>query len=370
MGAKSLPSTRIARLQAKLKRKKFDAVLISQPDNRRYLSGYTAKDHGIQEPAGFLLIPANGKPYLLTDSRFTLQAEQETSGFEIAIYTKGLIKLLKKLLPQIGVQRLAFESHYTLHSTHSNMLNMGRKISLELVPTKDMLEKMRLIKTEEELALIRESTRINEQVFQSVYLSIEPGMTEQEVALAIDLTMKEMGAEGPSFETIVAFGPNAAKPHAVPGDTILQSGDIVLIDMGLIYKGYCSDMTRTFVAGKPDNQYLERHRLVRKAQLAGIAALKPGVTGQEVDQAARKIFDDAGYGKAFQHSLGHGVGVAVHEEPRLSPLSQRTLKPGMVVTIEPGMYIPEWGGIRLENIAIVTPDGCEVINKDTTCLDL
>ena len=370
MGKEGLPSTRVSRLQTKLQRKNLDAILISQPDNRRYLSGYSAKDHGIQEPAGFLLIPVAGRPYLLTDSRFTLQAEQETRDFEIALYTKGLIKLLKKLLPQMNIERLAFESRYTLHSTHSSMLDMAGKISLELVPVTDMVEKMRLIKTEEELALLRESTRINEQVFQSVYRSIEPGMTEQEVALAIDLTMKEMGAEGPSFETIVAFGPNAAKPHAVPGDKALQSGEIVLIDMGLVYKGYCSDMTRTFVAGKPDDEYIQRHRLVRKAQLAGIAALRAGVTGQEADQAARKIFEDAGYGKTFQHSLGHGVGIAVHEEPRLSPRSKKKLKAGMVVTIEPGMYIPDWGGIRLENIAVITRDGCEVINQDATGLDL
>ncbi|PIE58264.1 MAG: peptidase M24 [Desulfobulbus propionicus] len=362
--------SRIKRLKALLQRKKLDAILISQPDNRRYLSGYSAKDHGIQESAGFLLIPAAGKPFLLTDARFVLQAEQETAGFTIALYNKGLIKLLKKLLPREDLRSLAFESQYMLHATHAKMLRMADKHSLELVPVTDVVEKMRLIKTDEELSLLRASTRLNEQVFLSVYPDIAPGISEQEVALTIERTMREMGAEGPSFETIVAFGPNAAKPHAVPGDRVLQQGDIVLIDMGLVYKGYCSDMTRTFVVGKPDGVYKKRHQLVRKAQLAGIQALRPGVTGREVDQAARRILADAGYGKNFQHSLGHGVGMAVHEEPRLSTASRTKLQPGMVVTIEPGLYIPQWGGIRLENMACITPDGCEVLNHDGTGLDL
>lgn len=361
---------RVKKLQKKLQRRKIDALLVSQPDNRRYLSGYSAADHGIQETSGVLLIPASGKPYLLTDSRFTLQAEEEAAGYEVLLYPKGLIKLLGKLLPRLGVRSFGFESDYTLHSTALRYEELARRKKFTLTPVSGLIERMRIIKSKEELELMRKSTQLNEQVFQMVYNAIEPGMTEREVALSIDLTMHEVGAERPSFDTIVAFGTNAAKPHAVPTDRVLEPGQLVLIDMGLVYKGYCSDMTRTFIAGKPDKTFKARQRLVRKAQLEGIKALKAGVTGKKVDKAARKVIKDAGYGNAFQHSLGHGVGIAVHEEPRLSPLSSKKLKPGMVVTIEPGIYLPEWGGIRLENIAVVTEDGCEVLNADTTFLDI
>ncbi|PID72104.1 MAG: peptidase M24 [Desulfobulbus propionicus] len=361
---------RVSKLQKSLKRKKIDVLLVSQPENRRYLSGYTASDHGIQETSGVLLIPATGKPYLLTDSRFTLQAEEEAKGYEVLLYPKGLLKLLTRLLPKLGVRSFGFESDYTLHSTALQYEELASKKNIVLKPVSGLIERMRIIKSEEELELLRKSTQLNEQVFQMVYNAIEPGMTEREVALSIDLTMHEIGAERPSFDTIVAFGSNAAKPHAIPTDRVLEPGQLVLIDMGLVYKGYCSDMTRTFVAGKPDKTFKQRQRLVRKAQLAGINAIKAGVTGKKVDSAARKVIKNAGYGDAFQHSLGHGVGIAVHENPRLSPLSTKKLKPGMVVTVEPGIYLPEWGGIRLENMVVVTEDGCELLNADTTFLDI
>lgn len=361
---------RINRAQAALRRQKLDGLLVSQPDNRRYLSGYTAPDHGIQESSGFLLIPADGRPYLLTDSRFTLQAEAEAALYQVELYTKGLLQLLEKLTARLGMRTLGFESDYLLHATFLRLSQMAEKRGLVLKPQSGLVEKMRVVKNEEELALLRQSTKLNEKVFQAVYNTIEPGMTEREIALALDLTMREMGAEGPSFDTIVAFGTNAARPHAVPTDRELQAGELVLIDMGLVYQGYCSDMSRTFVAGKPDATYRDRHRLVRRAQLAGIGAIRAGVTGAEVDRAARQVLIDGGYGDYFGHGLGHGVGIAVHEEPRLSPRSRKQLQAGMVVTVEPGIYLPEWGGIRLENMVIVGKEGCELLNHDTTFLDL
>lgn len=361
---------RIVRLQSTLRRKKIDALLISQPDNRRYLSGYTATDHGIHESSGFLLIPASSNPYLLTDSRFSLQAEDEAFLFQIELYPKGLLPLLEKLTARLGIRTLGFESEYLLHSTFLKLEAMAKKGGLVLKPQTGLVEAMRIVKTEEELTLLRKSTQLNEKVFQSVFNTIEPGMTEREIALALELTMREMGAEAPSFDTIVAFGTNAARPHAVPTDRELRAGDLVLIDMGLVYKGYCSDMTRTFVAGKPDPIFLDRHRLVRRAMLAGIGAIRAGVTGATVDRAARQVIIDAGHGDHFGHALGHGVGLAVHEEPRLSVRNRKQLQAGMVVTVEPGIYLSEWGGIRLENMVIVGEDGCEVINQDTTFLDL
>ena len=361
---------RVARLQKKLARKKLDGLLITEPHNRRYLSGYSAADHGIGESAGVLLIPAKGQSILMTDSRFVLQAEQEAAGFEVILYPRGLVHLLRKLLPGRGIMRLAFESDYMLHGT---VLKLEKGLSgrgVELVAISGLVESMRVVKSEEEIAVIRKSVLRNEQVFSLVYNTIEPGMSEREVALALELTMHELGAERPSFDTIVAFGENAARPHAVPGERILKAGEMVLIDMGLVLDGYCSDMTRTFVAGRPGELFVERLRVVRRAQQAGIAAIRAGVTCREVDRAAREAIRRAGYGEFFGHALGHGVGLAVHEEPRLSSRSRRKLKAGMVVTVEPGIYLPDWGGIRLENMVVVREDGCDVLNEDTTGLDI
>ena len=363
-------SERLARLQATLKRKKLSALLVTHPANRRYLSGYTALDHGIQETAGVLLIPAQGEPFLFTDSRYILQAEEEAEGFFVRLYAKGLLSSLQKLLPELGVKKLGFESHYLLHSTANKLSTMAERINVELLPLTGVVERLREVKTEEEIRKIRDAVLLNEKVFRKVYTTIKSGMSEEQIALAIENTMRLMGAERPSFDTIVAFGTNAAKPHAVPGERVLENGETVLVDMGLVLDGYCSDMTRTFVVGKPDRLFLERLRVVRNAQLAAMKIIRSGVTCREVDMAARRVIKGAGYGDYFGHALGHGVGIDVHEEPRLSAHSRKKLREGMIVTVEPGIYLPEWGGIRLENMVVVRESGCELLNKDITFLDL
>ena len=362
--------TRIKILQKKLRRKKLDGLLVSDPHNRRYLSGYRSGDHGIGESSGFLLIPARERPYLLTDSRFNLQAAIESPDYTILLYPKGLTATLKRLLPELGIRKLGFESHYTIHATVMQREKNFSSTEIDFTPVSNLVGQMRLIKSEAEINAVFHSVQRNEQVFELIHATIEPGMSEREVALAIELTMHELGAEKPAFSTIVAFTGNSAHPHAVPGERILKSGDIVLIDMGLILNGYCSDMTRTFVAGRPDSIFRERLQMVRRAQLTGIDAVRAGVTCREVDRAARKVIEEAGYGKYFSHSLGHGVGLAVHEEPRISPRSRRKLKEGMVITVEPGVYLPDWGGIRLENMVVVRKDSGEVLNRNMTGLDL
>jgi len=361
--------SRIHKLQASLRGRSLDAVLITEPANRRYLSGYTAADHGIQESSGALLIPKNGRPWLLTDSRFELQAQEEAEGFKVELHSKGLAVLLKNLLPALGVRRLGFESHYFLHAAVGRLEKVlaGKA---ELIPLTGLIERMRAVKSEEEIRLIKKSVLLNEKIFQQVSGAITPGMTEIEIALAVERAMRENGAERPSFETIVAFGSNAAKPHAVPADRVLREGEIVLIDMGLVLEGYCSDMTRTLFVGRPDSLFLDRLRAVRRAQLAAVKAVRAGAVCREVDQAARQTLADAGMGKAFGHSLGHGVGLAVHEAPSLNPRNRKQLQAGMIVTIEPGVYFPGWGGIRLENMAVVREGGCELLNEDSTGLDL
>lgn len=357
------------RLKRKLRRNKIDALLVSQPENRRYLSGYTSKDHTISESSGFLYIPARGKSLLLTDFRYRLQAEKETD-LPVQLYTKGMVSLLRQLISVSAIKRFGFESHYTLHSLSVQFNKIGENKKIEFVPLSDLVESMRVIKSEKEIDVIRTSVRLNEKVFNKIFKYLSPEMSEVDVAIELETAMRKAGAESPSFDTIVAAGKNGALPHAVPKSSHLGSARSIIVDMGLILSGYCSDMTRTFMLGKPDKRYTDVHRLVRKAHKAGIRAVRAGVTAKEVDGAARKTISDGGYGKYFGHSLGHGVGLAVHEEPRISTRSRRKLKAGMVITIEPGIYIPGWGGVRLENMVVVREDGCEELNKDTTWLDI
>ncbi|GAB6190902.1 M24 family metallopeptidase [Desulfocastanea catecholica] len=361
---------RIAKIQAKLRRKKIDAFLVSKPENRRYLSGYRGGDHGIGESSGMLLVTARGKVHLLTDFRFKLQAEQDVPWAEVVLYPKGLLQLLGPLLGDLQVRSLAFESDYTLHSFADKMMTALAKQGIKSVPTDGLVEAMRLVKDEEEIALIRQAVRLNEKVFIDVYRTLLDYPTEIDVALAIETAMRRKGAEAPSFSTIVASGKNGALPHAVPGSSLVEKDGSLTIDMGLILNGYCSDMTRNLVPGTADKQYLQLHRLVRRAHLAGVAAIRAGVKCCDADRAARHIIAEAGYGDYFGHSLGHGVGLAVHEGPRLSGRSSKKLQTGMIVTVEPGIYIPGWGGIRLENMYVVRDEGCENLNSDTTWLDI
>ena len=361
-------AARLDQLQARLRRKKIDALLVGQPENRRYLSGYCAADHGINESAGILFVPARDEPLLLTDFRFREQAERETA-LKVVLYNKGLLALLHDLLSQYSVRRLAFESHYTLHSSSLKLAEMAEKHQVELEPLTGLVEKQRLIKSAAEIELIRSSVALNEAVFSHVFSRLDETMSEIEIAGAIEARMREVGAEGPSFTTIVAAAENAALPHAVPTSRRVGKAPMT-IDMGLIYKGYCSDMTRNFSLGKVDEKYLEIHRLVRRAQQAAVLAVKPGALMKEVDQAARSVIAKAGYGRQFGHALGHGVGLAVHEKPSVSYRSRQKLRAGMIITIEPGIYLSRWGGVRLENMVVVTEDGCEELNRDTTWLDI
>ncbi len=357
-------------LRAALRRRELDALLITQPENRRFVSGYTAGDTSVNESAGVLLVPAKGTPLLLTDSRFDLQAMAEAPGFAVHLYPRGLLALLESLLPRLGVRRLGFESHYLLYSTFVKLAKLASRLGVELVPQAGLVERLRVRKSEAQLAKIERAVHLNEAVFSEVFQGIVPGMTERQVAHAIENCMRQRGATGPSFDTIVAAGPNGALPHAVPSDRPLGEGEPIVIDMGLVLDGYCSDMTRTVVLGAPDEKAVELIRIVRKAQLAGMAAIRAGVVGCEPDRAARNVIKAAGYGKYFGHGLGHGVGLAVHEAPSLNRRARKQLAAGMVVTVEPGIYLPGWGGVRLENMVAVTEQGYRLLNRDTTFLDV
>jgi len=361
---------RLAALRDELGQLGLDALLVANPYNRRYLSGFTARDHDIQESSGLLLVPQSGQVLLLTDFRYRQQAEIDAPWLEVKVYDHGLTALLRDLLPALGIKNLAIEAGYTLLSQYQAMGKSLDEKDVRLHPTEGLVDKYRQCKDEAELELIRRSVALNERVFQDIFAGIAPGQSEIDIALALETRMRQLGAEGASFPTIVACGENAALPHAVPGAALVAAGQPITIDMGLILDGYCSDMTRSFVHGQADDRYHEIHRLVRRAQLAGLAALKAGVTGKEVDAAARDIIAHAGYGPYFGHSLGHGVGLQVHEAPRLASRADTVLQDGMVVTVEPGIYLPGWGGVRLEVMAVVCENGCEVLGNDTTWLDI
>jgi len=367
---KAFPVKPLKKIKAAIKRKQADAFLVTQPENRRYLSGYTATDLSIVESSGVLLVPARGTPILLTDSRYYLQAEKEATDFEIVSVRSSLLGALKKLLPQLGIRRLLFESHYLLHETAVKLIGLGKKQNVAMIPVSGLVENLRIVKSADEIEKIRQSVRLNETVFKEIYQNLAPGQTERDVAIAIESAMIRKGAEGVAFPTIVAAGPNAAIPHAVPTDRIIKEGETVIIDMGLKLNGYCSDMTRTVVLGKPDKRIKEIIRLTRKAQQAVLKIIRAGILAREADRAARKIITDAGFGKNFGHGLGHGVGLAVHEPPSLNRMRRNKLQPGMVVTVEPGIYLPDWGGVRLENMVVVGREGCTVLNRDTTFLDI
>jgi Xaa-Pro aminopeptidase len=257
-----------------------------------------------------------------------------------------------------------------LHSTAAKLIDLGQKLNIEMMPVSNMIEKQRTRKSREEINKIQQSVLLNEAVFQEAFASLKPGQTEREVALEIEATMMRKGADAPAFPTIVAAGPTGALPHAVPTDRAINKGETIIIDMGLKLGGYCSDMTRTVALGKPAKRVTEIIRLVRKAQRAALKTIKAGILARDADRAARKIITEAGFGKNFGHGLGHGVGLAVHEAPSLNRLRRNKLKTGMVVTVEPGIYIPGWGGVRLENMVVVEENGCTILNQDTTFLDI
>jgi len=360
----------LKKIRAAIRRKGADALLVTQPENRRYLSGYTATDLTISESSGTLLIPVRGTPLLLTDSRYLLQAEKEAAGFEVVRVQQVLIKEIIRVLPRLDVRKLAFESQYLLFNTARKLMDLGRKHGIKIIPVSNMIERQRVRKSADEIKNIQRAVNLNESVFQEAYANLKPGQTEKEVAVEIEAAMLRKGAEEPAFPTIVASGPNAAMPHAVPTDRVLKKGETVIIDMGLKLNGYCSDMTRTVILGKSDGKTLKIIRLVRKAQNAALRTIKAGIQARVADHAARDIINRAGYGNNFGHGLGHGVGLAVHEAPSLNRRSTGKLQSGMVVTVEPGIYLPGWGGVRLENMVVVTEDGCTILNRDTTFLDI
>ncbi len=363
MTTQLLHPQRIARLRASMQTLDLDAFLVLIEANRRYLSGYSAEDGQFDETAGALII-ASERMLLITDSRYELQARQEAGGFEVVCQRDGLLDELAGRFAELGLGRIGFESARMSVKQHLELEAKLREAETDiaLVPQAAVIEELRGCKDEAEIAATLRAVACAEGAFRKLRDVLAPGMTESEIARMLEDFMRAAGAEGPSFPIIVAAGTNSARPHAVPGQRRLQKGEPLLLDWGARVDGYCSDISRTLCCGPPNKTFRECYRTVQRAQAAAIDAIRAGASGRAVDAVARTIIREAGFAGRFGHSLGHGTGLCIHEAPRLSPRSDDTLEAGMLVTVEPGIYLPEWGGIRLENQVRVEADRAVVLN--------
>jgi Xaa-Pro aminopeptidase len=331
---------------------KVNALVVSGLPNIRYLSGFTGSN-------ALLLVMPDSKT-LFTDPRYTIQAEQEcdcdvriVKGHALHIAAAKLIQ--SKRLKKIGFEkaRLEYEGY--------QLLEEHLPLGASLKPLAGVVEKLRMIKTPAEIDQIRRSVQTNSSAFDRTLKRIKPGLSESDLAAELEYQMRRLGAEKPAFETIVAAGAHSALPHARPTQQALAINELLLIDMGSCQDGYTSDMTRTLFLGTPNKRTRSMYQAVLDAQLAAISAVRPGVTAQQVDRRARQVLTSHGLGKEFVHSTGHGLGLEIHEPPRLGKSDKTRLAPGMAITIEPGAYIEGFGGVRIEDTVVVTDTGCEVL---------
>ena len=340
------------KLKSVLAEQKLDGILITRLSNVRYISGFTGS-------AGSCIItPEND--YFITDGRYMEQSKQEVKGFERFIDKGTHIEIAQKNNLIHNGLKLAVEGDFLSLSLYNQLNDLFPDIKWE--STKMILENLAAVKDESELKALRTAVEITDKIFDEVLQFFKIGVSEKEIALELAIRYQKYG-EGEAFSSIVASGPNSALPHAQPGDRKLKHGDFVVVDAAAKYAGYHADMTRTVVIGKPTNKHREIYELVKKAQQAGIDAAQAGVTCKAVDDATRDVIADAGYGDKFIHSTGHGIGLEIHSFPRLSQQSEEILHENNVVTIEPGVYLTGWGGVRIEDDIVVKKDGNEVLNK-------
>lgn len=346
--------TRADRLAARLAERELDALLVTNLVNVRWLTGYTGSN-------GVALVGADGLRTFVTDFRYVTQARDQVHGFERRVGEQDLLDAALDALPQRPL-RLGFEDQHISVRTF-NRLREAAPEHVELAPAGGDVEQLRAVKDADEVVRIRAAAELADAALEAVLADGLAGRTERAVALALETEMRRRGAERASFDTIVASGAHGALPHAAPRDVEIAAGDLVTIDWGAQLDGYCSDCTRTYAAGREPSDYArEIYELVLRAQLAGLEAVAAGVTGRDADAAARAVIEAAGHGERFGHGLGHGVGLEIHEAPRLSRASDATLTAGQVVTVEPGVYLPDELGVRIEDLVLVTGGGRERLN--------
>jgi Xaa-Pro aminopeptidase len=342
---------RLRLLRAALADHGVDAFLVSQPENRRWLSGFTGS-------AGVLIV-TQGEALLATDFRYYEQVRQQAPDFALVEVTEKMPPVLAERLAALGAKKVAFEARDLTVETYSSW--QGAIGSVEWVPTSGIIEGLREVKDAGEVAAIERAVAIADRAMEHIYDWIRPGVTELAVAWELEVHMRTHGAERLSFNSIVAAGPRGAMSHAVPTERPIGRGEPIVIDMGAMVDGYCSDLTRSFCIGEATDEYLRIWSVVQRAQEAAEAGIRAGLPGAAADALARDVIYGEGFEGQFGHGLGHGVGLAIHEGPRASRLATTDLPEGSIVTVEPGIYDPAWGGIRIEDMVLVTAEGCRVL---------
>lgn len=338
--------SRVKAVQAKLKDHGVDALLVTSPYNLRYVSNFTGSTG--------LSVITQEKAYFVTDFRYTEQAAEQAKGFEIIKNTGSIYEEVKAIVNKESIANLGFEKDFVTFATYDLLKSL---LSADLKPISGLVESLREVKEEAEIETIKQAIKITEYAFEEILSFIKPGVSEIEVANRLDFLMREKGATGVSFDTIVASGKRSAMPHGVASEKLIEQGDMITIDFGCYYKGYVSDMTRTFSLGDPGEELKKIHQIVLDANLKVTEQAKAGVTGKELDAVARDYITEQGYGEAFGHSTGHGMGLEVHEGPGIHHRNENKLVEGNVITNEPGIYIPGLGGVRIEDDLLITKDG-------------
>ena len=342
----------LKKLQSLLQEGVVDGLLLTSKVNRHYAAGYDV-DEGVA-------VIGREACYYFTDSRYIEVAQENLPGFVVEEVNREnpYDRRINAALEAQGIKTLGIEEQYL---TYGEFLNYEKKLNAALMPFQKEISKFRQVKEDWEIDKMRRAQEITDQAFEKILKVIKPGMTEKELTAELIYTLYSLGADGLSFPPIVVSGPNTSKPHGVPGDRALAYGDFITMDFGCIVDGYCSDMTRTVALGFVSQEMSQVYETVLRAQEMGIAATKAGVTGKEVDGAARKVIADAGYGAYFGHSYGHSVGLEIHENPGCSIANESPLEAGVVCSAEPGIYLPGRFGVRIEDVVIVREDGCEDI---------
>lgn len=343
--------SRLQQMRQHMRDENLNAYVVMRPENGRYLSGFSGGETTL-----YITLE---NAVLLTDFRYIEQAKAQAPAFEII--DAGHDHFAKLAEIGRGVHRVGFEGDYITYVDFGKLKNAFSEAELFSLP--NLVSNLRSVKDDSEIGLIRQAVKIADNAFKEVLMTIEIGQTEEEIGLNLEYSMRRAGASGGSFDFIVASGLRSAMPHGTASPKRIQAGEFLTMDFGAVYQGYCSDITRTVFIGDPEDKHRDVYATVLKAQMAGIEAVSPGRSGKEVDAVARSIIEEAGYGDYFGHGLGHSVGLAIHEGPNLNKREERLLQPGMVVTVEPGIYIPDWGGVRIEDIVLVTESGCEVLTQ-------
>ncbi|MFW5986234.1 MAG: M24 family metallopeptidase [Halanaerobiales bacterium] len=345
---------RIKLLTDKILEKNLDAIFLGKTANVQYMSGFTGTESFI------LFTPA--KKYFITDSRYTEQAEKECTGYQVVRWGKNsspLTDTLDEVVREAGLERIGFEKD---HVTYEMYQKLNDNVDgVHWIPVKGMVEDLRYIKDENEIEKIRRAAGYADRAFTGILEIIRPGLSEKELALELEYLLRKAGADDAGFKTILVSGVNTSLPHGIPSDKKVEAGDFITMDFGGLCSGYRSDMTRTIVVGKADDKQKEYYQILKEAQEMGLKYIKAGTKAAEADTYAREQLQKYEVADKFGHGLGHGVGLEIHEEPYMKKSSKKVLEAGCVVTVEPGIYFPGWGGIRIEDTVVIREDGIEIL---------